>query len=149
MRQRLTTPSASLQTEFPNDVSVLEKFTCAKETINSYRWSHFSRLLKALHYSIRASIRVSDTGLLCIQLMMPKGTGQTSGPVNRGGAAGGAGQAAGKSQKDSTTAVQGHGFLEFLVSCHAAAERNLAVSFRWLTSSFFVDLHLCRSHLST
>lgn len=63
------------ETELPNDSSVLEKFTCARTTCNAYRWSHFARIIKAVQYAYRASIRVSDRGLMSIQLMMPKGTG--------------------------------------------------------------------------
>lgn len=88
------------ETEFSSDTtsakapSVLEKFTCAKTTINSYRWSHFSRMLKAVQYSVRASIRVSDVGLMSIQLMMPRGTGSVA---------------------PNTSKTDQHGFLEFLV----------------------------------
>lgn len=92
------------ETELPNTASVLEKFSCAKETAHSYRHSHFARLGKALQASIRVSLRVSDRGLLSAQLMMPHGTGDGK-HAGKGGGSGAASHAPG-----------GHGFLEFLIA---------------------------------
>ncbi|CAO1614653.1 unnamed protein product [Sympodiomycopsis kandeliae] len=93
----------SCETEFFPDSNVLEKFTCSRLTVNSYKWSHFTRLTKAIQYSVRSSIRVANSGLLSLQLMMPKGTG--------GGGGGG------KNDMDNAgrTTEQDHGFLEFLI----------------------------------
>lgn len=106
------------ETEFPDEASVLELFSCACETRFSYRFSHFARLLKALQCSLRASMRVSDLGLLSVQLMMPKGTGNAD-----VGTVGGHGNSKKRARNDATAiptgttaAAEGHGFLEFLIA---------------------------------
>lgn len=87
--------------------SVLEKFSCTRgETVHSYRYSHFSKMIKALQGSVRASLRIGLRGLLSVQLMMPKGTGGDQSGANAGSK--GPGTSGGRGQ--------GHGFLEFLIA---------------------------------
>ncbi|KAG8897495.1 ssDNA endodeoxyribonuclease, partial [Tulasnella sp. 403] len=73
--------------DYPNDRDVLQAFEC-EEPIqyrqvtsptfylllipsSSYRFSHVAKISKALQGSIRTSMRINDTGVLSIQLMMP------------------------------------------------------------------------------
>lgn len=92
---------------------------------HSYRHAHFSRLRAALQSSLRTSIRIAQSGLLSVQVMMHKGTGGesaaggASGPAAatgaKGGAATGTKTGAGTDTKPPAPG-QGHGFLEFLIA---------------------------------
>ncbi|CAO1638122.1 unnamed protein product [Parajaminaea phylloscopi] len=94
------------EVELPNDSAVLERFSCARDTSHAYRYAHFARLNRALQASIRVSLRVSDTGLLSVQLMMPRGTGVAQQSTS----------SKTKQTAPASTSAPGHGFLEFLIA---------------------------------
>lgn len=69
--------------DFPNDKDILESFTCKLppgldqdeleefgSVNNSYKLSHILKFRKALDVSSKASLRVDDTGLLSLQLLI-------------------------------------------------------------------------------
>jgi cell cycle checkpoint protein len=65
--------SGKTDVEYSNDTNVIEYFTCVRPFGNTYRFSLFSPVLKALGISLKTSIRVNDVGLLSMQFMIPSG----------------------------------------------------------------------------
>lgn len=53
-------------------VSALQRLgVLAKFRVNSYRFSHIAKTLRALQSSTKTSLRIDDEGLLSLQFMMP------------------------------------------------------------------------------
>lgn len=61
----------STEMDYPSDREVLESCKCNEQVKYSYRLKHILHTQRALQSSTKTSLRISHTGLLSLQLMMP------------------------------------------------------------------------------
>ncbi|KAK0533401.1 checkpoint clamp complex protein Rad1 [Tilletia horrida] len=93
----------TVEMDFPNEGSNMSLFLCERATVNSYRFAHLHQAIKALQVSMKVSLRTDERGLLCMQFLMPRGTGTESDPTMKV-----IGTPAGASGRD------GHGYIQFM-----------------------------------
>ncbi|EIN08008.1 Rad1-domain-containing protein [Punctularia strigosozonata HHB-11173 SS5] len=72
----------SSEMDYPNDKEVIESIECSATVSFTYRFSHLSRVLRALYSCTKTSLRIDDEGLLSMQFLMPTGKIQPMGTSN-------------------------------------------------------------------
>lgn len=60
------------QLDFPNQFKVFEKFSTIRDSCSTYQFASIQRCLKALQSSLKASLRIDETGMLSLQCVFPK-----------------------------------------------------------------------------
>ncbi|KAK0551889.1 checkpoint clamp complex protein Rad1 [Tilletia horrida] len=95
----------AVEMDFPKEGGIIDTFLCEETTVNCYRFAHLQQAIKALQVSIKVSIRVDERGLLCMQFLMPKGTGTAPDPAMKA-----IGTPVGASIQG------GHGYIQLMVS---------------------------------
>jgi len=104
----------AVEMDFPNEGNNMDLFLCEQATINSYRFIHLRQAVKALQVSMKVSLRTDERGLLCMQFLLPKGTGSGADPTMK---------VMGTPAGASSSLRDGHGYIQ-LMCCPLDEEMN-------------------------